>query len=121
MELEDAKKLILDEADATVENAVVTFKEVRKFLTQDFESLAALFEEAKTDLNTESLKDMNRILYESMKLLYDLDMSVCEMFTLNQVIDTDRVVRLFSAFEVLLEYDVKVQESLMEGDYEEVG
>ena len=115
---EEIKAQIIADAEGAIERAAITFKEVKKFTLQDLESIGALIEESKKNLNTESIKDMHRIVTETMRSLYHMDMAICELFTLDAVINQDKVLRLYSAFEMLIDYDVKYQEQL-ENDYDE--
>jgi len=120
LSLEEVKEQIIADAANAIERAVITFEEVKKFTIQDLDSIGALIEEAKENLNSESIQDMHRIVTETMRSFYHLDLSICELFTLDSVINKGKILRLYSAYEMLMDYDEKIQEQLEDGYAEEV-
>ena len=121
LSMEEVKEAILRDKDLTIDSAVKVFEKVEEFLTEDMNSVRALIEEAKTDLNAESVKDMHKIVFETLKAFYHLDMMVCELFTLTGVIDNDKVIRLYSGFESLMDYDEDYQNQILEEANENMG
>jgi hypothetical protein len=120
MESQEIKELIIKDKELTIKSAVDVFAKVEEFLTEDMNSIRALINEAKTDLNTESVKDMHKIVFETMKAFYHLDIMVCELFTLSELEANDKIIRLYSAYESLMDYDDDYQKTL-EAENEEVG
>jgi len=121
LSMKEVKEAILRDKDLTIDSAVKVFEKVEEFLTEDMNSVRALIEEAKTDLNAESVKDMHKIVFETLKAFYHLDMMVCELFTLTGVIDNDKVIRLYSGFESLMDYDEDYQNQILEEANEKMG